>query len=142
MSITVKVIRLDKELPLPTYAHPGDACFDLLASEGKTLAPGEWGQIKTGLKMEIPEGYIGFVWEKSGLSHKHGLKTLGGVVDAGFRGEIVVGIINLSKVPYTFERGHKLAQMCVQKREDVKIVEAETLSESSRGEKGFGSTGK
>ena len=142
MSLTLKIVRLDKELPMPKYALPGDAAFDLLASEPITFKPGERVQVKTGLKMEIPEGYVGFIWDKSGLSHKGGLKTLGGVIDSSYRGEVVVGMINLSDVPYTFEKGNKVAQMCIQKKEEVTIVEAEALSETARGEGGFGSTGK
>jgi len=142
MSLTLKIIRLDKELPMPKFAQPGDAAFDLFAAQPTTLAPGERAQIKTGLKMEIPEGYVGFIWDKSGLSHKGGLKTLGGVVDASYRGEVMVGMINLSSEAYTFEKGHKVAQMVIQKREDVSIVEVDSLSETSRGEGGFGSTGK
>lgn len=142
MSLTLKIVRMDKELPLPKYALQGDAAFDLLASEEVSLAPGERVQAKTGLKMEIPAGYVGFIWDKSGLSHKAGLKTLGGVVDSGYRGEVMVGMINLSKEPYTFKKGEKVAQMCIQKKEEVTIVEVETLSDTARGEGGFGSTGK
>ncbi|HLP44079.1 MAG TPA: dUTP diphosphatase [Candidatus Nanoarchaeia archaeon] len=142
MSLTLKIVRMDKSLPLPKYALQGDAAFDLLASEAVTFKPGERVQVKTGLKMEIPEGYVGFIWDKSGLSHKGGLKTLGGVIDSSYRGEVMVGMINLSDAPYTFERGNKVAQMCIQKKEDVTIVEAEELSETARGEGGFGSTGK
>lgn len=127
---------------MPTYGHQGDACFDLYARERTTVAPGERVQVKTGLKMEIPDGYVGFIWDKSGISHKGGLKTLGGVIDSTYRGEIMVGLINLSKEPYTFEKGNKVAQMCIQRREDVRIVEVEEISETARGEGGFGSTGK
>ncbi len=127
---------------MPSYGHAGDACFDLLTREKMSVAPGERVQIKTGLKMEIPDGHVGFIWDKSGLSHKSGLKTLGGVVDATYRGEIMVGMINLSAAAYTFEKGHKVAQMCIQKREDVRIEEVESLDDTARGESGFGSTGK
>ncbi len=144
MPLTLKIVRLDKEMPMPKFAQPGDAAFDLFSVEKVTIAPGERVQVKTGLKMEIPNGYVGFIWDKSGLSHKAGLKTLGGVIDASYRGEVMVGMINLSKESYTFEKGHKVAQMVIQKREDVSIVEVEEgeLSETARGEGGFGSTGK
>jgi dUTP pyrophosphatase len=142
MTLTLKIIRLDKELPLPKFALPGDAAMDLYAGEKTTIAPGERVQVKTGLKMEIPAGYAGFVWDKSGLSQKSGLKTLGGVIDSGYRGEVLVGMINLSTETYIFEKGHKIAQMCIQKIEQVEVVEVESLSESVRGEGGFGSTGK
>lgn len=142
MSLPLKIIRLDKDLPMPKYALPGDACFDLFSSERVVVGPGERAQVKTGLKMEIPEGYVGFIWDKSGLSHKAGLKTLGGVVDSGYRGEVMVGIVNLSKEPYVFEKGNKVAQMSIQKREDVSIIEVDALSDTARGDGGFGSTGK
>ncbi len=129
-------------MPMPMYGHMGDAAFDLLAQEAITLKPNQRVQIKTGLKMEIPEGYVGFIWDKSGLSHKSGLKTLGGVVDSTYRGEVMVGMINLSGEAFHFEKGMKVAQMCIQKKEEVTIVEAEELSETARGEGGFGSTGK
>ncbi len=142
MSLTLKIVRMDKDVPLPKYALRGDAAFDLLASEAITFKPGERVQVKTGLKMEIPEGYVGFIWDKSGLSHKGGLKTLGGVIDSSYRGEVMVGMINLSDASYTFEKGNKVAQMCIQKKEEVTIVEVETLSDTERGVGGFGSTGK
>lgn len=142
MSLTVKIIRLDKSLPVPFYPRPGDAGFDLYTREAFTVQPGERVQAKTGLKMEIPFGYVGYVWDKGSVGQVKGFKTLGGVVDAGYRGEILVGLVNLSGSPYTFEKGDKVAQMCIQKVENPEIVEVEELSESVRGEGGFGSTGK
>ncbi len=145
MFTKLKIVRLDKTMPLPSYAHAGDAAFDLYAAREIVLKPGERASIPTGLVMEIPEGFVGLIWEKSGLSHKNGLKTFGGVVDAGYRGEILIGMMNLSDAPYTFEKNHKVAQMIIQKREDVEIVEVENaaeLSDSARGEGGFGSSGK
>ncbi|HLC70786.1 MAG TPA: dUTP diphosphatase [Candidatus Nanoarchaeia archaeon] len=140
--LTLKIKKLHKDAKLPAYQTKGDAGFDLCAIENVTLAPSERASIPTGIAMEIPYGYVGLIWDKSGLSHKFGLKTLGGVADAGYRGEIKVGMINLGKEPYTFEKGHKMAQMVIQKREEVDIVEAGELSDSERGEGGFGSTGK
>ena len=92
--------------------------------------------------MAIPEGYVGLIWDKSGLSQKFGLKNLGGVVDSGYRGEIMVGIVNLGKEDYKFEPGQKVAQLLIQKVESPKIEEVENLEEGLRGENGFGSTGK
>jgi dUTP pyrophosphatase len=140
--LTVKIKRLDKELPLPTHAYVGDAAFDLLSREEVMLEPGERKAIATGLTLEIPQGYVGLVWDKSGIAIKQGLKTLGGVVDSGYRGEVLVGIVNLSPVVYTFKKGDKVAQMIIQKTEEVEIVEVDELSDTERGEKGFGSSGK
>lgn len=140
--ITVKIKRLDTELPLPTYAYVGDAAFDLLSREEVVIEPGERKAIATGLSLEIPEGFVGLVWDKSGIAIKNGLKTLGGVIDSGYRGEVMIGIINVSKVAYTFKKGDKVAQMIIQKTEEVEIVEVPELSSTERGEKGFGSSGK
>ncbi|HCC05625.1 TPA: dUTP diphosphatase [Patescibacteria group bacterium] len=142
MTLPLKVLRIDSTVKLPTYGHAGDAACDLFAAHEVTIAPGERVQVGTGVAFEIPEGYAMFIWDKSGLSHKHGLKTLGGVIDAGYRGEVQVGVVNLSDVPYTIEKNHKVAQMVLQKIETVELVEVEELSVSSRGAGAFGSTGK
>lgn len=138
----LKVKKLSPDAILPAYAHSWDAGMDLFANETVTINPGEVGKIKSGIAFEIPDGYVGLVWDKSGLSMNHKLKTLGGVIDSGYRGESVVGIINLGSEPYTFEKGHKIAQMLIQKIEHLNVVEVENLSESDRGANGFGSTGK
>lgn len=142
MALELKVKYLVKDTPKLAYAKSGDAAFDLYAAKDVTIAPMERVQVSTGVALEIPEGYAGLIWDKSGLSHKFGLRTLGGVVDAGYRGEIMVGIINLSTESYVFEKGHKVAQMIIQKCEHCAIVEVDGLSSSERGEGGFGSTGK
>jgi dUTP pyrophosphatase len=142
MKITLRVKRLSEETKLPAYAYPGDAAFDLLAVEEAGLAPGERKDIPTGLSIEIPEGYAGLIWDKSGIAIKNGVKVLGGVIDAGYRGEVRVGVVNLSEEPYVFEKGHKVAQMIIQKIEQADIVEVEELSETDRGGRGFGSSGK
>lgn len=140
--LTIKIKKLVDDILMSSYAHHGDAGFDLYAAKCVTLAPGERAQIPVGIAMEIPEGYVGLVWDKSGLSQKFGIKTLGGVVDCIYRGEVMVGVINLGSEPYTFEKNHKVAQMIIQKYEECAIVEVQELSDSVRGESGFGSTGK
>lgn len=142
MPLTLKIKRLREDAKIPHYAHPGDAGLDLYAAESVTLAPNARAAVPTGIAMEIPEGHVGLIWDKSGLSVKHGLKTLGGVVDSGYRGEVLVGIINLSDDEYTIRKGEKVAQMIIQRKETIVIEEAEELSDTSRGEGGFGSTGK
>lgn len=116
--------------------------MDLCAAEAVTILPSERVQVKTGIAMAIPEGYVGLVWDKSGLSHKSGLKTMGGVVDAGYRGEVLVGIVNMGEIPHTFSVGDKVAQMLIQKVEHPTLVEVSELDATVRGERGFGSTGK
>ena len=138
----LKIKKLNPEAKLPCYAKSGDAGMDIFVAEDVTVNPGQSIGIKSGLAFEVPEGYVGLLWDKSGLSIKHGIKILGGVLDSGFRGEVIVGVINLGKEPYTFEKGHKLTQMLIQPVERVEIEEVEILSESERGSGGLGSTGK
>ena len=142
MAITIKIKKLKEDAKVPSYAHPGDAAMDIFASETVELKPGEQAAISTGVAMEIPFGCVGLVWDKSGLAINNGLKTLGGVIDAGYRGEIKIGMINLSKNPYTLEKGNKVAQIIIQKREEAALEEVVELSDTARGEGGFGSTGK
>jgi dUTP pyrophosphatase len=138
----IKIKKLHVDAKVPNYAHFDDAGFDLFSIENIILKKGERAMIPTGIAMEIPEGYVGLVWDKSGLAMKHGIKTIGGVVDSAYRGEVIVGVMNLGKEDYTFEKGHKVAQMIIQKKEFVDFEEAEELSDTSRGIGGFGSTGK
>lgn len=138
----VRIKKLHPDAKVPKYALPGDAGMDIFCLEEVSIKPGERTQIKTGVAFEIPEGYHGFIWDKSGLSHKHGLKVLGGCYDGSYRGECTVGLINLSDEAYTFEPGHKVAQMCIKKVESPEIVVVDELNETVRGEGGFGSTGK
>lgn len=142
MKIALKIRRLREDAKIPHYAHPGDAGLDLFSLEDVTLAPRIHRAVPTGIAIEIPDGYVGLIWDKSGLSITHGLKTLGGVIDSGYRGEVLVGIINLSEAAYTIRKGEKVAQMIIQKKEAIEVEEFEELSETSRGERGFGSTGK
>jgi dUTP pyrophosphatase len=138
----LKIKKINSEAVVPNYAHPDDAGFDLYSVETLKIAPMSRVQVATGIALEIPIGYVGLVWDKSGLSHKHGLKTLGGVIDAGYRGEVKVGVINLGTETYLLEKGHKVAQIIIQQREYCEIMEVDELSETSRGDSGFGSTGK
>ena len=140
--MNIKVKKLHPDAIIPNIAHEGDAGADLFAVESVTLNPGERGQVPTGLALELPLGFVSLIWDKSGLSHKSGIKTLGGVVDSGYRGEYMVGVINLGDQPYTFEKGHKVAQLLVQKVESPIFEEVIELADTSRGVEGFGSTGK
>lgn len=116
--------------------------MDLFSALDVTIKKREWVGIPTGVAMEIPDGYVGLIWDKSGLSIKNGLKTLGGVVDAGYRGEVKVGIANISSDDYVVHAGEKVAQMLIQKIEHVMVEEVDTLENTARGADGFGSTGK
>lgn len=138
----IKVKKLHKDAKIPTYAHHGDAGFDLYAIESVSIPVGARVLVGTGIAIEIPDGYVGLIWDKSGLSMVHGLKNLGGVIDAGYRGEIKAGVVNLSDEDYTITVGHKVAQMLIQKVERADIKEVADLSDTSRGHGGFGSSGK
>lgn len=138
----IKVKKLDDSLKDISYAKEGDAGFDLYAREEVIIAPGSHTAIPTGIALEIPNGYVGLIWDKSGLSINNALKVLGGVVDAGFRGEVMVGMVNLGPASYTFAKGDKVAQMLIQKVEQAIFETVENLSNSHRGETGFGSSGK
>lgn|SRR3989344_4226565 len=142
MAVVVKVKRMVPEAIMPFYAYAGDAAFDVFSIEEKTLAPGERHPFRTGLQFEIPEGYVGLVWDKSSMGVTNGLKILGGVIDCGYRGELVAGLVNLSSAPYTVSKGQKVAQMIIQRKETAELQEVPELSISERGERGFGSSGK
>ena len=133
--------RLHPKAKIPTFAHTSDAGMDLYTVSDLTVAPGERVQLPTGIALAIPEGYVGLIWDKSGISHKGGLKTLGGVIDAGYRGEVFVGIVNLSAEPYSFTVGDKVAQLLIQAVEQPHIQEVSDLDITSRGSGAFGSTG-
>lgn len=140
--IKVQVRKLHKDAKMPLFARAGDAGMDLFACEEVTILQGKRTQVRTGIALAIPEGHVGLIWDKSGLSHTKGLKTLGGVVDAGYRGEVLVGLVNLGEEPHTFHVGDKVAQMLIQKVEHADLCEVDTLEDSERGEQGFGSSGR
>ena len=137
----LKVKKLDKDARLPVYGHSGDAGLDLFSAVDFVLQTGDIHPVPTGIQVEIPRGYVGLIWDKSGVSLK-GVHRLAGVVDAGYRGEVKVVMVNLSRKAYVIDRGMKIAQLLIQPVMEVEVVEAEDLNDSSRGEGGFGSTGK
>lgn len=139
--MTIKIKKLREEAILPKYAHPDDAGMDLYSCETVPLLPNERKVISTGIAMAIPKGCVGLIWDKSGLASKHGIKTMAGVIDSGYRGEIKIIVHNLSAQPYLFEKGAKVAQMLIQTAEQKQLLVVEDLEETERGEDGFGSTG-
>lgn len=137
----IKFQKILDEAIIPHYAHPGDAGMDIFSAEDAVIKAGERKNIKTGVKMEMPEGFVGLVWDKSGLALKNGIKTMAGVIDAGYRNEIIIVLANLSQEDFEIKNGQKIAQMLIQKVEQAEIEEAEELSETKRSDGGFGSTG-
>jgi len=136
--------RLDKDLPLPAYAHAGDAALDLYAAEDVSLSPGDRKAVPTGIAVAIPKGYAGFVQARSGRAIQQGLALVNapGLIDSGYRGEIKVIVINLARGhSIRIERGEKIAQLLIQKVTPIELKEVDELPASDRGEGGFGSSG-
>ncbi len=142
--LDIALVRLDPELPLPAYAHPGDAGADLVTAVDVELAPGERALVPTGMAVALPEGYVALVHPRSGLAARHGVSIVNtpGTVDAGYRGEIKVLLVNLDpREPVSLRRGDRVAQLVVQRVERARFVEVEALPDSPRGAGGYGSTG-
>ncbi len=133
--------KLDERAKGPTRGHPGDAGVDFFALETVIFAPQSQMSVKTGIALEIPPGHVGLVWDKSSISFGKGLKTMGGVIDAGYRGEIILNLYNTTGIEQRIDAGQKAAQIIIQKFEDSELVETSNLSETPRGTGGFGSTG-
>jgi dUTP diphosphatase len=140
----VLIKRLDPGVPLPSYAHSGDAGADLATAEDVELGPGERALVPTGIAIALPDGYAAFVHPRSGLAAKHGVTLVNapGTVDAGYRGEIKVLLVNLDpREPVSLRRGDRVAQLVVQRVERARFVEVDVLPASPRGAGGYGSTG-
>ncbi len=137
----LKVKKLYDEACIPSRAHMSDAGIDLYAYQYVTIQPHATVVVPTGIALEMETGYVGLIWDKSSIGSK-GVKTLGGVVDAGYRGEVKVIIHNMSDIAVTFDYGQKIAQMLIQKVELCEVQEVCDLDETTRGEGAFGSTGK
>ncbi len=137
----LQVKKLDSQAKLPVRAYTDDAGLDLYSNEECFLAPGERRTMKTGVALAIPTGYVGLIWDKSGIASKAGIKTMGGVIDAAYRGEIGVVVVNLSSAVYKIEKGAKISQILIQKVELPEVCEVSELDDTIRGVGGFGSTG-
>ena len=139
------VRRLDLDLPLPAYSHPGDAGADLYAAEEVVLPPGGRATVATGVAVAVPDGYAAFVHPRSGLASRHGITVVNapGTVDAGYRGEVRVVLLNTDRhQPFSVRRGDRIAQLVVQPVTRVRFLDVAELPPSPRGEAGFGSTGR
>jgi dUTP pyrophosphatase len=142
--VDVLVTRLDPGLPLPRYAHPGDAGADLVSAVDVRLEPGERRLVPTGVAIALPPGYVGLVHPRSGLAARHGVGIVNapGTVDAGYRGEISVLLVNLDpRTPVELVRGDRVAQLVVQRVERARFTAVDALPVSVRGTGGYGSTG-
>ncbi|MFM9151368.1 MAG: dUTP diphosphatase [Candidatus Planktophila sp.] len=144
-ALKVLITRLDPDLPLPKYAKGGDAGADIVSRVDITLAPGERALVPTGIAIALPDGYVALVHPRSGLAIKHGVTMVNspGTVDAGYRGELQIILINHDRAQsVSFKRGDRIAQLVIQKVERAEFVEVESLPGSGRGDGGFGSTGR
>lgn len=141
MSQTLPIRRLDPAATVPTRAHPDDAGLDLHSLEDVSFGPGEGKVVKTGVAVALPAGHVGLVCDRSSLA-KRGLKTAGGVIDAGYRGELGVVLWNISGSPQCVKKGERLAQLLVVPVATPAPVEVEDLGLTARGAGGFGSTGR
>ena len=138
----IKFRKVKKQAILPKYAHSGDAGMDLYSLEDKILKSGERYNFSLGIAIEIPKNYVGLIWERSGLATREGVISLGGVIDCGYRGEIIVALWNLSRKTVKISQGERIAQLLIQPVIQAKIKQVKNLSETKRGANGFGSTGR
>lgn len=137
----VNYTKLTPTATAPHYVHAGDAGMDLYACAAVSILPQQRALIPTGIALAIPQGYVGLVWDKSGLATKAGLTTLAGVIDASYRGEIQIAIYNTGVEPYQVEVGKKIAQLLIQPIAAAELTEVTDLDTTTRGQGGFGSTG-
>jgi dUTP diphosphatase len=140
MKIKAKKLRPDAKLP--SYALNGDAGLDMFSDEHAVIEPGKQYIFATGFALEIPKGFCALVWDKGGLSQKHGLKTMGGVFEHTYRGEYMICLLNTSDKSYEFHKGDKIAQLLIQPIVTAEFEEVTELSDSERGDGRYGSTGK
>ncbi len=142
--VSLPLRRLDPDLPVPSYAHPGDAGADLHAATEVTLAPGERTLVPTGIALALPEGFVGLVHPRSGLAARHGITIVNapGTIDAGYRGEVLVNLVNLDpREAFTVHRGDRIAQLVVQQVAVADFLEVDSLEDTSRGDTGHGASG-
>ncbi len=142
--LKVNIVKIDKDLPTPKYAHVGDAGMDLYSAEDYILKSGERKIISSGIKVEVPEGYELQIRPRSGLAAKNGITVLNtpGTIDHQYRGIVGVILMNHSNESFEIKKGERIAQMVFNKFESAELIEVDELSETARGEGGFGSTGK
>lgn len=141
MKIKVETRALEESAQIPRQAHHGDAGSDISTDESGYIRPGQRRLIGTGIAVAIPEGYVGYIKPRSGLAFRHGIDVLGGVIDSHYRGEIKVILLNTGESEFRYTQGDRIAQLVIQPVASVNFVEVPALSETVRGDGGFGSTG-
>ena len=138
----LNVKKLNENATVPTKVNKSDAGYDLYALEGTIIDKHSHKLIKTGISMQIPEGYVGLIWPRSGMAYKHGIDVFAGVIDSSYRGDVGVILYNSQYSNYNIEKGDRIAQIIFQKIEDFDLHVVENLDDTSRGAGGFGSSGK
>ncbi len=137
----LKVKKLHEHAKIPFYANEGDAAFDLSSIENIDIPVGEKRIVKTGISMAIPKGFVGLIWDRSGMAAKHDIHAFAGVIDSGYRGEIKVILKNFGDKDFNIEKGMRIAQMLIQPHLTANLKETDDLENTERGEGGFGSSG-
>lgn len=137
----IKIKKLSPDATAPRFMREGDAAMDFYANENTTIQPNERKIVSTGIAMAIPKGFVGLIWDRSGMAAKHGIKSMGGVIDSNYRGEVGIILQNLSNEAFNVEKDMRIAQLLIQPVENREILEVENLDETVRGESGFGSSG-
>ncbi len=141
-TMEIKIQALKEGVNLPSYAHPGDAGLDLYSLEDKVLKPGERYAFSLGFALELPEGFVSLIKDRSSMAFKFGIHSMAGVIDSGYRGEYKVVLVNLGEEDHTVEKGDKIAQLLIMPVEHAKIKVVKELSKTNRGEGGFGASGR
>jgi len=136
----VQIQKLDPEISLPVYIHEDDAAFDLRSAEEIIIKPNDKVTIRTGIRIAIPKSHVGLIWDRSGLAHNNGITVLGGVLDAGYRGEVKVILKHLGEAPFKINKNDRIAQMLIQPYIKAEIEEVNELDETDR-KGGLGHTG-
>ncbi len=139
--VEIRLVKLHEDMTTPHYSHEGDAGIDLRSAEEFVLKSGESKVVKTGIKMAIPKGYVGLIWDKSGYAAKSSIHVLAGVIDSTYRGEIGVVLKNLGKEDFEIKKDMKISQILIQPVVTANLIETDSLQDTKRGSGGFGSTG-
>ena len=137
----LKIKKLNQEAVVPQYIRQGDAALDLYSCESLVITPNSRKLVSTGVAMAIPLGYVGLIWDRSGMAANYGIKSMGGVIDSNYRGELKIILHNLSEQEFVVEKGMRIAQILIQPVMQMEVKEVEELDESNRGKEGFGSSG-
>jgi len=141
-TMTVRIKRLHPDALVPKYGRPGDAGLDLHALVDVTVAAGERVLVPTGIALAIPVGTVGLVWDRSGMAAKHGMKTMAGVLDHTYRGELKIVLLNTTGAAYEIKKGDRIAQLLIQPIITTEVIEVAELEETVRGDGNFGSSGR